>query len=139
NGDLVVGEGIETSLSLATWLWRQGRRDFGVAAALSLGALQGGVWRDDADCVDLQQPKGDPASPAFYWPPCHTAGEKPPRVLIAVDRDMSPVRVKARNGRGRILTYELDSDARAALCARLATAAWSAAGWRALAMWPAPG
>lgn len=136
-GDLVVGEGMETALSLASWLWRGGKRDFGVCAALSLGALQGGVQRDAGGAMDMAAPKADPASPAFIWPPCNTAaGQLIPTALIAIDRDMSPVRVKGRTARGRIVDYELDAEARARLCAKLACEAWRSAGWRARSIMP---
>lgn len=138
DGDLVVGEGIESTLGLASFLWRAGRRDFGVAAALSLGALQGSPRRDGDGCVDLNRPEPDPASPAFTWPPCHTAGERPPLASIAIDRDMSTQKMRGRSGRGRPVDFELDAEARAWLCAILASAAWRAAGWRARAMFPAP-
>jgi hypothetical protein len=139
NGDLVIGEGAETALSLASWLWRGGLRDFGVCAALSLGGLQGGLQRDEAGAVDLSDPKPDPASPAFSWPPCYTpSSQLPPRALIAIDRDMSPQKIKGRTARGRLVDYELDAEARAKLCARLATATWRDAGWRARALMPKP-
>lgn len=137
-GDLVIGEGMETSLALASWLWRGGKREFGVAAALSLNALQGGVQRDDDGAVDMAAPMGDAASPAFTWPPCHTADQQPPHVSIAIDRDMSPIKIRGRTGRGRLVDYELDAEARARLCARLSKAAWQSAGWRASAVLPRP-
>lgn len=138
-GDLVVGEGLETSLSLASHLWRKGWRDFGVAAALSLGALQGGLRRDEQGCVDIWAPGGDPASPAFTWPPCNTADQPRPRVALAVDLDMKMQTVKARTGRGKPRDYKLDSRDRGIICAKLASAAWRAAGWTARPFYPAGG
>lgn len=138
DGELVIGEGIESALGLASWLWRQGQRDMGVAAALSLGGLQGVLRRDGDGCVDLMRPRPDAASPAFIWPPCNTGDDRKPGVLIAIDRDMSPVRVKQRTKRGRIGEFELDAEARANLCARLAGQAWRAAGWTATPMFPDP-
>lgn len=127
--DLVGGEGIETSLSLASALWRRGKRDIRVFAALSLNALQGGEQRDKDGCLDLRAPTYDPAKPPFLWTPCNTGAEKPPGVHLAIDRDMSPVNRKTRTGRGRIVPVVLDAEARAKLCARLACSAWRAAGW----------
>lgn len=141
-GDLIVGEGIETALSLATRLWRDGivkLDEFGVCAALSLGALQGQPRRDDAGAVDLTHIAADPAVPAFTWPPCNTAGAAlKPMVHIAVDRDMSPIRLKARTGRGRLVDVELDAEARARLSGSLASVAWRDAGWRTQAHMPSP-
>ena len=108
-------------------------------AALSLGALQGGLQRDRDGCVDLAHPKGDPDVAAFTWPPCYTAGQKPPRALIGVDRDMSPQKVSTRTGRGKIVDSVLDAEDRAKLCAILAVAAWTRAGWNAHACMPPPG
>jgi hypothetical protein len=123
--DLVVGEGIETSLSVATMAWRKGL-GIRAAAALSLNRLQGGLHRDADGCVDPWRPIGDPASPAFTWPspPQDPWGE----VLIAVDRDMSDIRVRARSGRGKAVDMRLTAEVRARVCGRLAVAAWKGAG-----------
>lgn len=138
--DVILGEGIESSLGLASWLYRQGKRDFRVAAALSLGALQGGAQRDEQGCVDVWRPVGDPDRKPFLWSPCYTPLEATPKVLIAIDRDMATVTVKARSGRGRIVPMELDAEARAKLCAILACQAWRNAGWKTVtAMFPSPG
>jgi hypothetical protein len=139
DGDAVIGEGIETSLSLASLLWKKGARDFGVCAALSLGSLQGVVRRDGEGCVDISAPTGDPAAPPFTWPPCYTAGKAPPTIRIAIDRDMSPVKIKTKTPRGLLVDTELDAEDRAKLAAILAKAAWTAAGWKATAMLPPPG
>lgn len=137
DGDLVVSEGIETGLSLATLARLDGRR-VRAAAALALGRLQGGWKRDDEGCVDLAQLEPEPSAPAFTWPPPEAApwGE----VLIAVDRDMSPLRVRARTGRGKVCWHLLDGETRARICGRLAVAAWRAAGApRCRAIVPGPG
>jgi hypothetical protein len=123
--DLAVGEGIESTLSMVELGLRTGPM-MRAAAALSLNRLQGGLIRDDDGLVDVWDPQRDPERPAFTWP-------EPPdapwgRVLIGCDRDMSPIRVKGRTGRGRPQTFMLDSEARARLCARLAVSAWRAAG-----------
>lgn len=131
--DLVVGEGLESSLSLASLADRPMR----VAAACSLNRLQGGLLRDADGCADVFNPLGDPERPPFLWPQPTDApwGE----VLIALDRDMGELKIKGRNGRGRPCDFTLDSEARARLCARLAVAAWRRAGAaRVRAVAPAP-
>lgn len=128
-GPLVVGEGIESTLSAMQLLGRPCR---GVAT-LSLGALQGSLLADRWGRVNPDLPTPDPERPAFTWP-----GER--RVLIAVDRDMKPIRVKVRKFAGGTGERVLDSETRARLCAGLAAAAWRTAGAndvRVLA--PAPG
>jgi hypothetical protein len=115
---LIVGEGIESTLSagmLTGWPCR-------LVATLSLGRLQG-VWlpdqwgRIDPECITL-----DPERPVFTWP----ADEKWPwgEVIVAVDRDMSPIKVKARRASGGSYQREIDAEERARICAGLATQAW---------------
>lgn len=124
--DLVVAEGIETALSVATLAWRRGVV-MRAAAALSLNRLQGLLKADPADgCVDPWKPVGDPKSPAFAWP---SPAEDPwSDVLIAVDRDMSEIKVMARSGRGKPVAMRLTGEIRARVCGRLAVANWKAAG-----------
>lgn len=117
-GPLVVAEGIESALSAAQLLDAPCR----VAAALSLGRLQGGILKDAWGRIDPDQVRADPDSPAFTWP---DAGE----VILAVDRDMRPVRVKARKPvGGGTWQRELTGEDRARICAGLAQQAWRAAG-----------
>ena len=139
--DMVIGEGIESALSLATWLYQNGKRRMRVSAALSLGALQGGERRDDDGCVDVWRARPDPAAPPFLVLPSKTDILEPlPRAFIAIDRDMSPVKVRGRTGRGVIRDFERDGEDRAKLCSELAERAWRAAGWsRATAMFPNAG
>ena len=133
---LVVGEGMESTLSVATLSLRAGLPVRAVAA-LSLGALQGGWLRDADGCIDPFKVQPDPGRRAFTWPAPEACPW--PEVLIAVDRDMSEVRVKARTGRGRICSFALTAEARARICGRLAVAAWKAAGAaRARAIAPGP-
>ncbi len=131
--DLVVGEGVETTLSAVTWLKARGVWPVRAAAALSLLALQG-TWAIDKDgCTDVWDP--EPGAPAWTWPPPADGG----RVFIAVDRDMSPQKMRGRNRKGRPIDFRLDAEARAAFCARLAGKAWRAAGWPSVrALFPAP-
>ncbi len=134
---LVVGEGIETSLSLATFLARRGIVA-DACAALSLNRLQGG-WRRDADgCFDPARAVGDPDQPGFTWPP---RPDNPwPTVWIAIDRDMSEVRARGRTGRGKPVDIRLGAEARARIAARLATGVWQAAGCADVrAVLPPPG
>jgi len=136
-GDLVTGEGIESVLSAATLALRGGRF-MRACAALSLDRLQGGLLRDDEGCIDVGAPQPNPESPAFSWP-------QPPgwpwrEVLVAVDRDMSPIKLKGRTGRGKVCWFEFGPAERAQLCGRLAVAAWRAAGApKVRAIAPPPG
>lgn len=124
-GALVVAEGIETGLSVATLSLRAGLA-VRVCAALSLNRLQGGVLKDADGCIDPFKPQPDPKRPPFTWPTPDAGGW--PEVLVAVDRDGKPVKLSAKTGRGRICGFTLDSEARAKLCGRLAVKAWLAAG-----------
>jgi hypothetical protein len=47
-------------------------------------------------------------------------------VLIAIDRDMSPIEVPVRGPTGRTVKRAIDGEKRAAICAGLAVAAWRA-------------
>ena len=61
-------------------------------------------------------------------------------MLIAVDRDMSPVKVKIRKLGGGTAEHFLDAEERARICAGLAVQAWKAAGAnRVRAIAPAAG
>ncbi len=136
-GDLVCAEGIETALSVAMLAARSGR-PMRCCAALSLGRLQGGLAKDDDGCIDPFDPKPDLERGPFVWP---APAQNPwGAVIIAVDRDMKPIKVKARTPRGRICEYRLEGEARARLSGRLATAAWLRAGAAsARAIAPPPG
>ena len=116
-GPLVVGEGIETVLSVCSMKGTRCR----AVAALSLGGLQGGVLHDEDGALDLRRPQPDPDRKPFAWP-------NPGEVWIAVDHDMAPVDVVARNIRGRICRFRLDATGRAELCARVAGRAWRGVG-----------
>lgn len=134
---LIVAEGIETSLSIVTLAWRKGLR-MRAAAALSLNRLQGGVALDADKAMDVFHPAPEPKRPPFAWP--IPEADPWPEVMIAVDRDMSEVKVRARTGRGRITDFTLTAEARAKLCGRLAVKGWLAAGApKARAIAPSPG
>jgi hypothetical protein len=120
---LVEGEGIETTLSLASLAWMQGRRVRAVAA-LSLDRLQGGVRRDEAGCLDIDAPKADLARPPFLW--TSPAAQPWPEILPGVDHDMKPWKTMGRTGRGKPVEMVLDAEARAALCAMLVKQHWRA-------------
>lgn len=136
-GPLIVGEGIESALSAAVLQGGPVR----VAAALSLGRLQGGWLTDRYGRIDPAQIAGYPDRPAFTWP-CPAASPWP-AVSIAVDRDMGPLRVKVRRPSGGTCWRVLESDERARICAGLATAAWGRLGdggpGRIQAIGPGPG
>lgn len=134
---LTVGEGVETVLSVVTLQLRRGE-GMRACAALSLGRLQGGEARDDEGCVDPYRAVPDPARPPFVW--TAPAADEWSEVLVAVDRDMSPVRVRGRTPRGRVIDYIRDGEVRARLCGHLAVQGWRAAGARAaVAIQPPPG
>lgn len=135
--DLVVAEGIETALSVATLGWRKGLV-MRACATLALNRLQGGIHRDADGCIDPWRPTGDPERPAFTWPV--PADDPWSQALVAVDRDMSDQRASVRTGRGKPIDQLLTAEVRARMCGRLAVAAWKAAGVpKARAIAPPPG
>ncbi len=114
---LLIGEGIETSLAAAMLVDRPCR----VVAALDLRRLQGGVLRDKWGRIDPDCPTGDPEKPPWTWPGVD-------EVIVAIDRDMTPGKVKVRKAWGGSAERILSGDDRARLCAALASAAWRRAG-----------
>jgi len=120
-GPLLVAEGIETALSMAVLFDGPCR----AVAACSLGRLQGGYLRDAYGRFDPDMPKPDPERRGFTWP---VTGED--RVIIGIDHDMSPIRVRVRKPHGGTGERILGATARARLCATLARASWEAAGWK---------
>jgi hypothetical protein len=134
-GPLVVGEGIETTLSAAQLYGRP----CSAAAALSLGRLQGGWAADRFGRYDVDMPRADLTVPAFTWPP-PALRDNWPEILIAVDRDMAPVRRKVRGLGGKTVERAMSGEERAAVCAALAAQHWAAAGHaRVRAIAPAAG
>ena len=132
-GPLIVGEGIESTLSAA--MMHGG--PCSAVATLSLGAMQGGWLRDKWGRVDADMPRADPDAPAFTWSPKARSWDA---VMIAIDRDMSPIRVKVRKALGGTAERILSSDDRARICAGLASAAWRRTGVRDVrAIDPGPG
>lgn len=116
-GPLMVAEGIENTLSAATLYWRRTGVIPRAAAAGSLDRLQGG-WRPDRfGRYDPETPMADPEKPPFTLP--ERSG-----VLIAIDRDMRPVTVRARGAGGRSVERRLVADARARICGSLAEQGW---------------
>lgn len=133
-GPLIVGEGIESTASAAQLVGGVSR----MVATLSLGRLQGGWATDKWGRIDRTMIATDAERPAFTWPEPKAApwGE----VMIAVDRDMKPVRVKIRKIGGGTAEHWLDAEERARICAGLAVQAWKAAGAnRVRAIAPAAG
>lgn len=123
-GPLIVAEGIESGLSAAMLAEGPAR----VAATLSLRALQGGWLADAWGRVNPDCPRADPEHPAATWPVEALGGEG--EVVLAVDRDMSPIKVKTRRPTGGTVERVLDAEARARICAALAVQHWTAAGAR---------
>lgn len=114
---VLVAEGIESALSAAVLEGWRGR----LVATLSLGRLQGGWLTDKYGRLNADAPAADPDKPAFTWPDVTEA-------VIAVDRDMGAIRVKARRAAGGTYQRELTADERARICAGLAEQAWRTAG-----------
>lgn len=122
DGDLMVAEGIETALSMAMLHDGPAR----VAAALSLGRLQGVIQKDRFGRIDPDMPRIAADAHAFVWPP---PSENPwNRVWIGVDNDMSPLTVKVRAAQGGTTERILGPEERARLCATLSRAAWDRTG-----------
>lgn len=121
-GWLVVGEGLETSWSLAArWRRLHDGDDVRVAATLSLANLQGGMLRDSAGCIDPAAPIADATARPWHLP-------NPGSVVIGVDADMAPLRLKVRDAAGRAVERDFGALDRAALCAALVRQHWRAAG-----------
>ena len=117
---LIVAEGIETALSACCLI----DPTHAVMATLSLDRLQGGWLSDRHGRYDADQPVADHDRPAFTWS-CPTRPWR--EVIICVDRDMSPIRVKSRSAAGGSYLRELDSDTRAKVCGSLARQHWQSA------------
>ena len=116
-GDLVVGEGIESAGAAAVLHGEPCR----LAATTDLRRLQGGWLADQWNRRDPDVVRSDPASPPFTWPLRDIGVE---RVLIAVDRDMSPIKIKARKAMGGTYERILGAEDRARICGSLAEQAW---------------
>lgn len=117
---LFVGEGVETTLSAVHLSAAQGR-PIRAAAVLALDNLQGG-WLKDADGASTQwPPEADPARPPWLM-------ATPGRVVVIVDRDMSPIMLMRRDETGAARRFKLDAEARAQLCADLAIQHWRRTG-----------
>ncbi len=136
---LLEGEGMESALSLLCMAVDKGRYAR-LVATLSLGKMQGLVETDREGCMDVAAPKaarnddGSLMGPAFTW--SIPLGQPWPEVIVGVDGDMAPLKIKTRTGRGKVVPAILDAPARAALCARLATRAWRREGVAARAIAP---
>jgi hypothetical protein len=136
---LIEGEGAESAASLACMAFEKGRLTR-LVAALSLNRMQGLIETDREGCIDIASPKaarnddGSLMGPAFTWP---NPPEQPwPEVVVGLDGDMKPIKIKTRTGRGKVVEAILDAPARAALCGRLATRAWRRSGSAARAIVP---
>lgn len=136
-GPLLAGEGIESAGAAAVLHGAPCR----LAATTSLRSLQGGWLADKWGRRDPEAVRGDPDMPPWTWPLEDIGADA---VLIAVDRDMKPVKVKCRKPMGGTYWRVLSSEDRARICAALAEQAWrranprlSASGARAVA--PSPG
>lgn len=118
-GAVVTGEGIETALSLAVLHAGPCRP----LATLSLDRLQGGWRADKFGCRDPRVPQIDTGRPALTWP--EPPGAPFGRVLIGVDHDMGPVKVKVPGAvRNTAADHVLSASDRAQICASLASQWW---------------
>lgn len=120
---LVVAEGIETALSAAVLVHERLRLVPRVLAAGSLQGLSGEALRDRFGRIDPDNPRLDPERAPFTLP-------LPGWVILALDHDMSPVRVRVRGPVGGTVERTLDASARARLAGCLAAQAWRFAGAR---------
>lgn len=129
-GELDVGEGMESAASASIILGGELQRPRRTVATLSLDRMQGGEAADRDGRVNVREIEGDPDRPPFTWP---EAPSRPwGRVNVAVDRDMRkpvPVRgfIVGRTGRAREVRFMRAGDERTRVCAALATAAWRGA------------
>ena len=114
---LLTGEGLESTVAAGILVGRPVR----LAATLSLRALQGGILPDNWGRIDPASPVADPERPPWTHP-----GER--EVMIAVDRDMKPLKAKLRKACGGTYERDLTADERARICAGLAEQAWRRAG-----------
>lgn len=133
---LVVGEGIETTLSGLAELIAAGRvpPDACAIAALSLNNLQGYPLLDGRGALPVWNLRPDPARAALFF-----AHKGPVFVLVDADMKGFPVRHRPRDGkpvapkiaearRGPYIIREISGEERAEHCAALARAGWLAAG-----------
>jgi hypothetical protein len=119
NEPAIAAEGIESALSAAILHGKPCR----VLATLSLKALQG-VWRTDKwGRLNPDLVEADPDVPALTWP----FGQS--ELILAVDHDMKPIKVKCRKATGGTYERVLTATERARICAGLAEQAWRKAGW----------
>ena len=133
---LVVGEGMESTLSGVEHLWRDLKSveaDACAIAALSLNNLQGYPVLDGRGALPVWALRPDPARPALWF-----AHRGP--VTILVDADMKPISVRtngqgketgpriAERARGPFVIREISSEERSIHCGQLASAGWRAAG-----------
>ena len=118
-GELVVAEGLESTLSLCA----SHRNVRGGFATLSLNNLQG-YWLSDGpqDSLQLWQPTPDPDRPGFVVP-C-VAGP----IVIGVDADMKGLknRMVQHRPREKAVRRDLTGAERSDLCGKLARAHWLA-------------
>jgi len=132
---LVVGEGIETTLSGLSQMIDAGLvpPDACAIAALSLNNLQGYAVHDHRHALELWNLRPDPARDALFF-----AHKGPVTVLVDADMKGTPVRFDragnavgpkiAETRRGPWVIREISGEERADHCARLARAGWLAAG-----------
>lgn len=133
---LVVGEGMESTLSGVEYLWRGLKAvesDACAIAALSLNNLQGYPLLDGRGALPVWSLRPDMTRPALWF-----AHRGP--VTILVDADMKPMSVRkngrgeetgpriAERARGPFVIREISSEERSNMCGQLASAGWRAAG-----------
>jgi hypothetical protein len=121
-GDLVVGEGVESTLSLLgeQQRWLSVRGGF---ATLSLNNLQGYPQLGRENEIPLYAPRFDQTRPVFSM-------AQPGAVLIGIDADMKGLRNRLVQDRprGPVVRRDLSGAERSALCAGLSADVWRCAG-----------
>ncbi len=130
-GALMVGEGIESTLSAACLDGRAER----MVAALSLNNLEGGAVRTRDGALPIWNVQSDADRPPVLI-------EQPGHVIVASDDDMKPLlnrRIQWARG-GKSGMGDVSGAERARICATLAVQAWRRAGaWPAEAIRPPMG
>ncbi len=116
-GPLIVAVTLEAALAAGVLYGEPCR----LAAALSDRGLEGGLVTDQWGRANPDAPQADPDVPAFTWPGMDG-------VMVAVDGRLGPLDMKVRAPLGGTVRRRLEGEARARICAGLASQHWRRAG-----------
>lgn len=135
-GSLVVGEGMESTLSGTEYLWKQLKgieADACAIAALSLNNLQGYPLLDTRGALPMWNLRPDMKRDALWF-----AHHGPVSILVDADMKATAVRCNAQGretgpkvadrARGPFVIREITSEERSNICGRLAIEGWRSAG-----------